>query len=376
MTTVSVVQVLHLIARLNDGGPARVLMALAPALRAYGIHTRIIAGVCGDDEKDMTTVVQQSGIQVETLPLLKRATSPWEDMQAYRVIMRRIKQLRPTLVHTHTAKAGALGRVACRVLGVPCVHTYHGHVLAGYFPPIVNWGLKNVERLLAGQINHHALTASQQKELASHYEIGNHARWHTVPIPVVPITTGSAAWHKQLQAHLPVIGFLGRLTDVKDVSLWLDTLAHLSQLMPVQGLICGDGADRAVIEKKIATLQFPVVMTGFVPAAEALHVMDVLLLTSRNEGLPVTVIEAAGAQPRQVPVVAPPVGGLRDLIQAGVVVGADRRAEALAAQCQRLIQDNQFRNQQTAKALVYAQQLAPEQLAGAYADMYHRVAGR
>jgi glycosyltransferase involved in cell wall biosynthesis len=208
-----------------------------------------------------------------------------------------------------------------------------------------------------------------------HHSIGHRRRWQVLPIPVEPPHASAADWHRQLIPGVPVIGFLGRLAKVKDVLLWLAVLADIARQQPIQGVICGDGAERAVIAAQIKALKLSVIMPGFVPAGQALQVMDVLLLTSRNEGLPVTIIEAAGCIPRAVPVVAPPVGGIRDLIRAGVVVGAPRRIAALSAACRRLLHDEAHRQHQLARAQRYAHQLAPSLLAGAYAQMYHRVSG-
>jgi glycosyltransferase involved in cell wall biosynthesis len=367
------VHVLHVIARLNNGGPARVLMALAPVLRQHGISTKIVAGRCAADERDLTEQVRAAGIEVITLPQLQRATTPWNDALAFVSLYRVIKRMRPAVVHTHTAKAGALGRTACRLLGVTCVHTYHGHVLHGYFSEWMNKIVQMAERLLAGPAWHHALTTTQWQELAVQHAIGRRSRWCILPVPVTPVISAQAPWQQQLRPGVPVIGFLGRLAAVKDVWLWLDTLELIAQHLSVQGIICGDGVELSPLKERLRRMSVPVLCTGFVPAGEALQVMDVLLLTSRNEGLPLTVIEAIGCTPRAVPVVAPPVGGLRDLISQGVVVGAPRRASALAQACLRVLHDAQLQQQTARQGRLLAQQLAPLNLARAYAQLYHRI---
>ena len=368
-------RILHVIARLNDGGPARVLLALAPALRQHGISTRIVAGRCAADEPDLTQQLRAAGIEVMTLPTLQRATTLWQDMLAFAALYRVIKQLRPDVVHTHTAKAGALGRIICRLQGVRCVHTYHGHVLQGYFSPWINAALQVTERLLAGHVWHHALTKTQYQELAVQFAIGRRSRWNVLPVPVTPVVAATAAWQQCLQPGIPVIGFLGRLAAVKDVWLWLEVLQELAHQRPVQGVICGDGAEQFALTERLRHFPVPVMCTGFVPAGEALQVMDVLLMTSRNEGLPLTAIEAGGCTPRGVPVVAPAVGGLQDLIRVGAVVGAPRRASALALACLRVLNDAELRRRTGTQARVLAEQLAPSVLARAYAQFYHRIGG-
>src|SRR3954468_4776559 len=122
-------RVLHLIARLNDGGPARVIAELARTLPAHGIASEIVAGACAPDEDDLAPRLRAAGLGVTILPGLGRAPAPGRDLRALAPVVALLRDPRPDVVHTHTAKAGALGRLASRWLGLPCLHTYHGHVL-------------------------------------------------------------------------------------------------------------------------------------------------------------------------------------------------------------------------------------------------------
>lgn len=360
-------RVLHLIARLNDGGPARVIASLARTLPAHGIAVTIAAGRCTQDEGDLAPHLRAGGLQLIDVPELGRTPSLLQDVRALRAVIRLIRRHRPALVHTHTAKAGTLGRLACRLLGVPCLHTYHGHVLDGYFSSQVNLALHTVERLVAGNCHHHALTPSQGIALRDQHAIGRRSRWHVLPVPVAPVVKQQSPWQRNLVPGVPVIGFLGRLTAVKDVDLWLAALVELARRHPVQGLVCGDGQERERLEAAARGLSVPVRFTGVVPAGEALGAMDVLLMTSRNEGLPLVAVEAASCG---VPVVAPAVGGLADLIRWGVVEGAERSAESLAGACASLLGDNVRRQARTAVALRLAHRFLPETLAGHYARLY------
>ncbi len=363
-------RVLHLIARLNDGGPARVIAALARTLPAHGISVEIAAGACTPDEGDLAPQLRAEGLEVIDLPELGREPALLRDLRALRRVIRLIRARRPALVHTHTAKAGALGRLACRWLGVPCLHTYHGHVLDGYFSAPVNLALHTAERLLAGDCHHQAVTPTQGHELKRIHAIGRRHRWHVLPVPVAAVVAGAAAWQRRLLPGVPVIGFLGRLAAVKDVELWLAALAVLHRQRPLQGLVCGDGQQRARLEALAHQLGLPVVFTGTVPAGEALAVMDILMLSSRNEGLPLVAVEAAGLH---VPVVAPAVGGLADLIRWGMVEGAERTPDGLAAACARLLGDDAARARRCERAAGIARHLAPERLAGAYARLYREI---
>jgi glycosyltransferase involved in cell wall biosynthesis len=360
-------RVLHLIARLNDGGPARVIAALARTLPAQGITVEVVAGRCAADERDLAPDLRTEGLSLLDLPELGRAPSPFQDACALAAVVRLIRQRRPAVVHTHTAKAGVLGRLACRLLGVPCLHTYHGHVLDGYFNPTVNLALHAAERLSAGSCHHQALTPSQLIDLRDRHAIGRRGRWHVLPVPVAPVVRRQAAWHRDLVPGVPVVGFLGRLTAVKDVDLWLATLAELARRRPVQGLVCGDGQERVRLETAARAVGVPVRFTGTVPATEAFGAMELLLMTSRNEGLPLVAVEAASCG---VPVVAPGVGGLADLIRWGAVEGAERTPSALAGACASLLGDHLRRQARTTVALRLAHRLQPEILAGDYARLY------
>ena len=368
--TIPTVLIAHVIARLNDGGPARVLLALVRAVATHGMRCVVLAGATDAHEPDLAGLLAAEGITVERVPGLGRRLRPADDLRAWRSLVARLRALRPDVVHTHTAKAGALGRLAARELGLPCVHTYHGHVLGGYFGRLPSLAAAACERLAAGTAHHHALTASQHGELAGLHRIGRAARWHVLPIPVAPVTPVAADWHARLRPGVVRIGFLGRLVPIKDGRLWLDTLAVLARGRAVQGVVCGDGPERAALERHARTVGLEVCFTGFVPAGEALAAFDLLLMTSRNEGLPLAAVEAAGAG---VPVVAPSVGGLADLARDGLVRAAPRGAADLAAACVRVLDGSGLRQTQIAAARAAAARLRPDLLAPRYAALYRAV---
>jgi len=361
------VHVVHLIARLNDGGPARAIAALVASLQARHRLT-VLTGAVGPGERDLSALLAASGATVVAVPQLGRRLSIRRDWQALRAVRRELRRLRPDLLHTHTAKAGAIGRILARGLGIPCLHTYHGHVLHGYFPRLSSALAATAERLLAGTAWHQALTMSQYHELHEVARIGRRARWRVLPLPIPLVAPASAPWQAQLRPAVPVLGFLGRLTAVKDGELWLRVLAALQARMAVQGVVCGDGEERSRLEHQARALGLTVLFTGFVPAGEALAVIGVLLMTSRNEGLPFAAIEAAGAG---VPVVAPPVGGLAELIRWRAVRGAQRTPAGLAAACATLFTRPGVRRRQLADAQRCALALAPEVIAARVEALYH-----
>lgn len=364
--------IVHLIARLNDGGPARVIASLAREMIARGHRVSVLAGQCADDEPDAAALVRASGATVETIVGLGRRVSLVGDLVALVAVGRRLRALAPDVVHTHTAKAGALGRPLCQLLRIPCLHTYHGHVLDGYFPPLMSRVLAHGERALAGEAWHQALTDSQFAELHGRHHIGRRRRWTVLPIPVEPVVAQPPSWSVEpgpVEPGPPVIGFLGRLAPVKDIGLWLDVFALLTQRRVLRGLVCGEGVDRLAAERRAAGL--PVRFTGQVPAGMALGAMDVLLMTSRNEGLPLAAVEAGGLG---VPVVAPAVGGLADLARQGAVEVAPRSAAALASAVERMLAASDLRRRRIALGRAFAATLAPAALAPRYEALYRAVA--
>ena len=366
------VHVVHVIARLNDGGPVRVLAALLPELHRHGVRSTVLAGDCSPEEPDRTDWLRAHGVIVERIHGLGRTVRLRDDWAAFRVLFARLRALRPDVVHTHTAKAGFLGRLACRMLGIRCLHTYHGHVLDGYFSHPVTVALTHLERLAASNHHHQALTPTQTLDLARCFRIGRGTTWHSLPVPVPAVKPQPYVdWSTALRRRTPGVGFHGRLVPVKDIDQLLETLAVLSHHRPVQGLICGDGPLREHAEFRAAELQLRVHFTGFIPAGEALAQMDVLLMTSRNEGQPLSAIEAASAG---VPVVAPPVGGLDDLARWGAVRGAERTPEALAEAVEQLISDPEQRRARIAAGLRVAARLTPEALAPRYVALYRGLA--
>jgi glycosyltransferase involved in cell wall biosynthesis len=366
----SPVHVVHLIARLNDGGPARVIAGLGAEMVRVGHRVTVLTGTCAG-EPDIADQVTASGCMVEYVPGLGRAVSPLDDARAFMALVCAVHRLRPEVVHTHTAKAGILGRLACQVLGQRCLHTYHGHVLSGYFRPAVSTAITLVERAVAGAHHLHSLTPGLVRDLALNHRIGRPSRWHCLPVPVPQVHRRPAQWQSVLRPGLPVVGFLGRLVAIKDGTLWLDALAALATQLPVQGLMCGDGPERAALEAHAAHLGVPVLFTGFVPGSEALAPMEALLISSRNEGQPLVAVEAAMAA---VPVVATRVGGLVDCERWGLVAGAERTPAALAAALLPLLTNPDLRRQRIARAGRVAARLTPAALAPAYLRLYAGVA--
>jgi glycosyltransferase involved in cell wall biosynthesis len=261
---------------------------------------------------------------VVSIPEMRRDLRPDLDLRAGLRILGELRRLRPDIVQTQTAKAGALGRVAARIAGVPAVvHTFHGHVFAHYFGSWTSQGIVLAERGLAGLADAVvALSPSQARELESKYAVG---RGRVVVLPLgielKPfLTAGSVRGELRrelcLPAQIPIVAYLGRLIGIKELSLLLGAVERL-----VRGgralflVLAGDGDQRQALEAEARDrgLAGWVRFTGWRRDVHRIYAdADIVALTSRSEGTPVSILEAMAAGR---PVVATRVGGIPDLVE-------------------------------------------------------------
>src|SRR5574337_1584437 len=144
------IRIARIIARLNVGGPAQHVILLTAGMDRMRFHTTLITGMVGRGEGDLLPVARARGVEPVVIPQLGPAIRPMHDLIALGKLVRIFRQLRPDIVHTHTAKAGTLGRLAARLARVPrTIHTFHGHVLEGYFSPMATQLFLRIERALA-----------------------------------------------------------------------------------------------------------------------------------------------------------------------------------------------------------------------------------
>lgn len=339
-------RVARVIARLNVGGPARHVLDATRGL-APSVETTLFAGAVGPDETEATAWIRASGVAPERVPGLGRRVSPIDDLRALRHLTRRFRELRPDIVHTHTAKAGALGRVAARRAGVPfVVHTFHGHVLDGYFGRAATRAIVAAERRLARSTD--VIVAVSQEvadDLVGRFRIAPRGQVRVIPpgIDLDALVAVGAAARDEARAALgidraaPVVVWTGRLVPVKEPELLLDVARRVAAQVPgVCVLVAGDGPERAALEGSappcVRLLGVREDMVRVLAAA------DVALLTSRNEGTPVALVEAAAAG---VPSVATRVGGVASVVEHGTtgLLAPHGDAAALAAHVVALLLD-------------------------------------
>ena len=338
-------KVLRIIARLNVGGPARHVVWLSEGLKDRGYDTLLVAGVVPPGEDDMSYLATAAGVEPKIIPEMSREISPKDLLTVWKLYRLMVRE-RPDLVHTHTAKAGTVGRVAgmmyrwmtpSTLVGKPrpCrfVHTYHGHVFHSYYGPMKTRLFLTIEKLLARLATDRVIviTDQQRREINEQFKVGRASQFTIIPLGIeLSIYHNFEERRARMRAELKVgdeeilIGIVGRLTEIKNHQLFLDAAAALKRNkdVKVRFVIVGDGALRNDLENKARSLglESEVVFLGNRNDPENFYpVLDLVALTSLNEGTPLSLIEAmANARP----VVATAVGGVIDLLGSVVERGA------------------------------------------------------
>ncbi len=331
----SPIRVLRVITRLNIGGPVRHAAVLSAGLAERNFKTVLLAGSLGEEEGDMSYLTQNTGdtantgFKVETIPALTREILPGKDIKALSKITRACIRFRPHIIHTHTSKAGFLGRLAGLLAGVPVrIHTFHGHIFDGYFSPQKTKRYIFIERFL-GALSHRiiALSRDQKKDLSEVYRIAPSRKIHVIPLGFQHLDGLATAkeHHKGelrnrlgLDKETPLVGTVGRLVEIKGLDLLIETAALLRREVPsVHFVVAGNGHLKGRLQERARELDMEnrIHFLGWEKDLAAIYAdIDVFALTSLNEGTPVAVIEALAAK---VPVVATGVGGVPDVLEHG-----------------------------------------------------------
>jgi glycosyltransferase involved in cell wall biosynthesis len=358
------IKVLRVIARLNMGGPALHVAYLTAGLRERGYETTLVAGTLARGEDSMAFVASDLGVDVVTIPELGREISPIRDLIATIRLAWLIRRERPQILHTHTAKAGTVGRLAARLAGRArppiVVHTFHGHVLRGYFGPMRSRIFRWLERWLARDTTGLIAVSPQVRDDLVAFGIAPREKFVVIRLGIelaqrVADQDGRAETRRYL--GIPpdrfTVGWIGRMTAIKNTEDVLSAFRAL-RASGVEATLCmvGDGPDRAELERRAHDLGIirDTVFLGYQQdVAPYYAAFDALVLASSNEGTPVSAIEALAAR---TPVVATSVGGVPDVVRDGedgfLVETGD--TGALAERLARLASDPQLREQMGAAA--------------------------
>jgi glycosyltransferase involved in cell wall biosynthesis len=330
------VRVVRIITRLNVGGPSIQAITLSARLASRGFETLLVHGRLGGGEGDMRYLLDPA-VDTRSMPALRRSIAPAHDAVALMQLLDLMRDLRPDIVHTHMAKAGSLGRTAAAIYNVTAgrghrakvVHTYHGHVLEGYFGGTTTRIFTAAERGLARVTDAIvAISPAIRDELLSEYGIGCSGQYHVIPLgfDLHALAAIDDAQRQRARAELGigdrlhVVSTVGRLTAIKQHALFLETAALVAARDPdALFLVAGDGELRAELEQRADALGIGgrVRFLGWRRDLATIYgATSVFLLTSRNEGTPVALIESLAAG---VPAVSTDVGGIRDVITSDAV---------------------------------------------------------
>lgn len=348
-------RIARVLTRLNLGGPARQALACDPVLVARGHAVRIFAGTPSSGEGDLFAAFEAAGLDVVRVPGLARGLSFTGDVRALATLKRGLCDFAPDVVHTHASKAGALGRRAARVVPRAArVHTFHGHVLDGYFPAFVSSGIAAIERRLARSTDRVvAVSHATADDLLRHGILPDERRLVVVPpgidlaplLAIPPRTTPATGALRELVRAQPadfVVGVVGRLAEVKRPLVALDVFDLLAPRYARLHLVfIGDGSERGALERRIGAYAEPLRARAHLIGARTdmpsvLAELDAVLLTSRTEGLPIALIEA-GAAAR--PAVAMDVGGVAEIVAHERTGWLGKSADELAFGLAQLLDD-------------------------------------
>jgi len=331
-------KILRIINRFNLGGPTYNAAYLSKYLPSE-YETMLIGGYHESGEESSTFIIDSLGIPYTQLSELKRSIHPINDYKAYKRIVEIIKDFKPDIVHTHASKAGAIGRLAASACNVPVIiHTFHGHVFHSYFGKAKTEFYKNLERYLAKKCSKIiAISKQQAHELVDIHQICERAKIEIIPLgfALERFSTENPVQREVFRQRYSVasdeiaVGIIGRLAPIKNHRLFLEAFAvsKSSSKQKIKALIIGDGDTKESLQVICKELNLSysmgtdyssnldVIFCGWIKdISEALPGLDIVALSSLNEGTPVSLIEAQSAG---IPVLSTNVGGVQDILVNG-----------------------------------------------------------
>lgn len=350
------IRIIRVQSRICVGGPAYVLKTLCLQMAPLGYHSILVGGALDVGEVSLENEFRGLGIDVRIIPEMGRAIRPLDDLRAIWRFFCLIRSVRPDIVDTHTAKAGFVARIAAVLAGVPVItHTFHGHVFKGYFSRWKTLAFLLAERGISRVTSCVIATTPMGKhDLGQVYRVAPNARIETILYGIdrqrfeqAPLRFGG-----QLRAELglpgtvKLVALVARLVPVKNHSLWFRAIALLPEELRrnCRFLVVGDGELRSQLEQEVASLGLSgqVLFLGTRQDTERIYAdLDLLVLTSKNEGTGIVLIEAMYAA---VPVICTDVGAVRNALPQGYpYLVRPEDPVALAAAMQELLEDDDRR---------------------------------
>ena len=387
-------KILRIHNRLITGGPSLNALYLTKYLSSQ-FETLLVVGEKEDHEQNAYFLAEQMGIKPIFIPDMGRSIHPLKDYKAYKQVQKIIKDFKPDIVHTHSAKPGAVGRLAASSLDIPAiVHTYHGHVFHSYFGKLKTNFIINTERFLAKKS--HALIAisdKQKSELAEDFRIADRTKFKVIPLgfELKKFSEDQGQKRQKFRSEFNLkddeiaIGIIGRLVPIKNHNLFLEGINYLlnATSKKIKAFIIGDGETRQALEHKAKQLNIPfsdhdpnasLIFTSWRNDIDVINAgLDIIALTSLNEGTPVSLIEAQAANK---PIVSTRVGGIGDIVLENetALLSDTNDIVSFRENLLRLVEDDALRNSFNQKGAEHVKKkFSVERLANDMSDLYYEL---
>lgn len=345
----SPIRVMRIIARMNVGGPAVQVSGLMYRFNAMEFDHRLYTGFCLADEADHLDTVEKN-IKAIRIAGFGRRVSLVGDVKAFISLVKAIREFKPNVIHTHTAKAGFLGRIASIVSLQTSirVHTFHGHLLHGYFGRFKLSLIISAEKLLAIFTDELLAVGDRVRQDLLQVGIGTKEKFHLMPpglsINSVPAKSESQDYFGLSKGKLQC-AFIGRVTQIKRPDRFLDVVSEIKKRgVDLDFFIAGDGDLLNKCRERIVRDNLPVVLLGWQSNIEkVLSASDIVVLTSDNEGTPLSLIQAGMAG---LPVVTTNVGSVPEVVLNGVTgIVTSLDVKEIADSLEMLVNNKSLRDQ-------------------------------
>lgn len=361
------VKILRILNRFNIGGPTYNVAYLSKYLPDE-YQTKLIGGQREDSEASSEYMLQELNVSYEIIPEIRRKISLYRDFKAFLKVVAIIKEYKPDIVHTHASKAGLIGRLAAFYCHVPYTfHTFHGNVFHSYFGKTKSQFFIKLERFLAKRTTAIiAISKTQKEELSTIYNICPAEKIEIIPLgfDLRRFSENKEEKRKQFRTHYGInddsyiaVGIIGRLAPVKNHHLFIDAIKKCKEALPhikIRAFIIGDGETESELmeycknqnidyeNNTSSTFTKTITFTSWIREVDYAYAgLDIICLTSRNEGTPVSIIEAQAAGK---PIVSTRVGGICDIVEEGkTALLSDISVDEFTNNLEKIIKDPELR---------------------------------